>query len=181
MPVAKQVADLITLTRGLLLVVYSWLGIVHGAATLPLAALMLVYSWTSDVMDGSIARRSRVYYHTWLGDHDLEVDMAVAAGVLLYLLTAGFISLPLGAAYALIWVFIFWHWGFYRALGMLFQAPLYLALIWISLRDEFYYGVIQVVWILVALVLTWPRFPQEVVPGFINGFKAVSGRKRKKS
>jgi len=78
MIVAKQVADLITLTRALLLFVFAWLGLTTGAQALPLAALLLIYSWTSDLLDGSIARRSRVYYHSWLGDHDLEVDMAVS-------------------------------------------------------------------------------------------------------
>jgi hypothetical protein len=153
-------------------------GVVYGAAGLPLAALLLSYSWTSDVLDGSIARRSRVYYHTWLGDHDLEVDMAVAAGVLIYLLAANFISLPAGAAYAIVWVIIILFLGFYRSLGMLFQAPLYLALIVLSLRDEFYYGLLLVVWILAATILTWPRFPREVVPGFINGIKVINIRRR---
>ena len=182
MLVAKQVADLITLTRALLLVGYGWLGLAQGAAGLPLAALMLVYSWTSDILDGPIARSSRVYYHSWLGDHDLEVDMAVSVGVMVYLLTAGFVSLPVGAAYAAIWVIVFWRWGAARSLGMLFQAPLYAALIWFILRDAFYFGIVLVFWILAAVVVTWPRFPREVIPGFLSDFKVISGRtKRSKS
>lgn len=173
MIVAKQVADLITLSRLLLLFVFAWLGVTQGAEALPFAALLLLYSWTSDLLDGSIARRSRVYYHSWLGDHDLEVDMAVSIGVLIYLLTSGFISLPVGIVYALIWVAVFWHWGLRRSPGMLFQAPIYAGLIWVSLRDAFYYGVIQVFWVLGAVVITWPRFPREVVPGFLAGFGFV--------
>jgi phosphatidylglycerophosphate synthase len=170
MIVAKQVADLITLSRALLLFVFAWLGLTQGAEALPLAGMLLVYSWISDLLDGSIARRSRVYYHTWIGDHDLEVDMAVSIGVLIYLLASGFVGLPLGIVYVLIWLLIFWRWGLQRSPGMLFQAPIYAALIWFSLRDAFYYGIIQVFWILAVVVVTWPRFPKEVVPGFLAGF-----------
>jgi len=48
-------------------------------------------------MDGPISRRSRVIYHTWIGDHDLQVDMAVSVGLLLYMLAAGYVSWWLGA------------------------------------------------------------------------------------
>lgn len=177
MIVAKQVADLITLSRALLLVAFAWLGLKHGADALPLAALLLVYSWFSDLLDGSLARRSRVYYHSWLGDHDLEVDMAVSVGVLIYLLASGFVSLPVGIAYTLIWVLIFWRWGLQRSPGMLFQAPIYAALIWVSLREAFYFGVVQLFWILSAVVITWPRFPREVVPGFLAGFGFLRRKK----
>ena len=167
---AKQVADLITLSRALLPFVLAWIGLTRGADALPLAALLLVYSWTSDMLDGPIARRSRVYYHTWLGDHDLEVDMSVAVGVLVYLLASGYIGLTIGFVYLALWLLVFWCWGLQRSPGMLFQAPIYALMIWISLADAFYYGVVQVFLILAAVAVTWPRFLQEVVPGFLAGF-----------
>lgn len=170
MIVAKQVADLITLSRALLLLVFAWLGLTQGAEAVPLAALLLVYSWFSDLLDGSLARRSRVYYHSWLGDHDLEVDMAVSVGVLIYLLASGFIGLPVGIVYILVWVLIFLRWGLQRSPGMLFQAPIYVAMIWVSLRDAFYFGIVQLFLIISAVIITWPRFPREVVPGFLAGF-----------
>lgn len=170
MIVAKQVADLITLSRALLVFFFAWIGLTRGVEALPLAALLLVYSWTSDMLDGPIARRSRIYYHSWIGDHDLEVDMSVAVGVLLYLLAAGYLSLTIGFVYLVVWLLIFWYWGLQRSPGMLFQAPIYAGMIWISLQDAFYFGVIQVFLILAAVVVTWPRFPNEVVPGFIAGF-----------
>jgi phosphatidylglycerophosphate synthase len=170
---AKQVADLITLSRALLVFVFAWIGLTEGAEALPLVALLLVYSWTSDLLDGPIARRSRVSYHTWLGDHDLEVDMSVSVGVLVYLLAAGYVSLTIGLVYIAVWLLVFWYWGLQHSLGMLFQAPIYAGMIWISLRDAFYFGVIQVFLILTAVIVTWPRFPNEVVPGFLAGFKAL--------
>jgi len=167
---AKQVADLITLSRASLVFVLAWIGLTRGADALPLAALLLIYSWTSDMLDGPIARRSRVYYHTWLGDHDLEVDMSVAVGVLVYLLASGYIGLTIGFVYLALWMLVFWRWGLQRSPGMLFQAPIYAVMIWISLGYAFYYGVVQVFLILAAVAVTWPRFPQEVVPGFLAGF-----------
>jgi cardiolipin synthase len=177
MVVAKQVADLLTLSRLALLLVYTWVGLVLGAPGLPLAGLLLVYSWTTDILDGPLARRSRRYYPSWLGDHDLEVDMAVATGVMLYLLLARYLSLPLGAIYALLWVFVFWRWGLQRSPGMLYQTPLYAMLIWICLQNAFYIGLIQVLWVLAAVIVTWPRFPREVVPGFLAGFRVIFHKK----
>jgi phosphatidylglycerophosphate synthase len=178
MIVAKQIADLITLTRALLFLCYTWLGITRGSDCLPLAATLLIYSWTSDSLDGPIARRSSRYYHSWLGDHDLEVDISVSAGVLIYVLLAGYLPLLVGAGYLTIWLFVFLIFGYYRSLGMLFQAPLYGYLLWISLQFAPNYGLSMIIWILAALVLTWPRFPKEVVPGFLQGFKIIRRTKR---
>ena len=178
MIVSKQVADFITLTRALLIVGFTWMGITRGAEGLPIAAVLLIYSWTSDCLDGPIARRSSRYYHSWLGDHDLEVDISVSIGVFLYVLLAGYLPLLVGAAYLLVWFLVFYFFGFYRSLGMLFQAPLYGYLIWLSLRYAPNYGLSMIIWVLAALVLTWPRFPKEVVPGFLNGFKAIGRLKR---
>lgn len=170
MIVAKQVADLFTLSRAMLVIIFAWLGLAQGREALPAAALLLVYSWTSDLLDGPIARRSRVYYHTWLGDHDLEVDMSASVGVLIYILAAEYVSLWAAGIYLLFWLLIFWKWGLQRSPGMLFQAPIYAGLIVISLKDAFYYGLLQVFWILSAVIVTWPRFPREVIPGFLAGF-----------
>jgi hypothetical protein len=81
MLVAKNFADLITLTRAVIGFCLAWLGISQGAAALPRAVSFLIAAWTSDVADGPVARRSRVQYSSWLGDHDLEVDMAVACWI----------------------------------------------------------------------------------------------------
>lgn len=177
MVVAKQVADLMTLSRLLLLLVYPWVGLALGAEGLPLAGLLLVFSWTTDLLDGPIARRSRRVYPTWLGDHDLEVDMAVATGVMIYMMLAGYLSLPLGAAYAVLWAVVFWRWGWQRSPGMLYQAPLYGMLIWICLQDALYIGLLQAAWVVAALILTWPRFPREVVPGFLTGLRVFFPKK----
>ncbi len=179
MLVAKQVADLLTMMRASLFLVFAWLGMAYGPQGLPAAAWLLMLSWTSDVLDGPIARRSRLQYHTWLGDHDLEVDITASAGLLVYMLESNFVNWLLGGLYVIFWVWFFWRWGVQRSPGMLFQAPIYGWLIWISLLHATPIGIGILAWILAAVVITWPRFPKEIVPGFLNGMRAIKARRNK--
>jgi hypothetical protein len=167
--VAKQVADLLTAVRGLLVFIFPWLGLTLEGEALPWVGLLLVVDWTGDGLDGPLARRSRPRYHTWIGDHDLEVDMAVALGLLFYLLLAGFVDLTLGIAYLLLCCLFFWRLGIPRSIGMLFQAPIYGWFLYVALKEVPAVGWSIVGWILAAIVITWPKFPQEVVPDFLVG------------
>ena len=171
MLVAKQIADLLTFGRAMLAVVLIGAGLYQGENGLPVAALVMLASWTSDTFDGPLARRSRVQYRTWIGDHDLEVDMTVAAGLLGFMLGKGYVSLWIGGIYLLFAGLIFWRWGIHRSWGMLFQAPIYGWFIWITLRDAPLYGALLVLWIALVVVVTWPKFPKEVVPGFLDGMR----------
>jgi len=180
MLVAKQVADLITLTRAVIGFSLAWLGISQGAAALPRAISFVIAAWTSDVADGQIARRSRVQFATWLGDHDLEVDMAVACGLLVYLLAAGFVSPWLSIGYVAFWALFFLRWGISHSLGMLCQAPVYGWFIWVSLQVMPDAGRWLLVWIAVAVILTWPRFPTQVVPGFLSGMRQAWESRRER-
>ena len=172
MLVAKQVADLITTARALISVCVVWLGIAQGADGLYLAAWVMIADWAGDMVDGRIARRSRVQYRTWIGDHDLEVDMIVSAGLLGYMLLAGYVNFWLAGVYVLLWGTYFWRQGAIpHSPGMLFQAPIYGWFIWITLRDAPQAGWVIVVFIASALALTWPYFPKVMVPGFLKGFR----------
>jgi hypothetical protein len=170
--VAKQVADLITSARAMVAVCLVWLGMARGSVGLPLAAWVMIADWAGDMIDGRIARRSRVQYCTWIGDHDLEVDMIVSAGLLVYMLLAGFVNVWLVVIYILLWgVYFWWQGGIPHSPGMLFQAPIYGWFIWVALRDAPQAGWIIVIFIASALVLTWPYFPKVMVPGFLKGFR----------
>ncbi len=174
MIVAKQVADLITFGRSLISVALVGLGFHQGEAGLPLAAMLMLLSWISDVIDGPLARRSRVQYRTWIGDHDLEVDMSVASGLLIYLVLAHYVGLLTGILYAVLWIVILRYWRENRALKMLYQAPIYGWFLWVELSEAFVYGIWLVVWILTVIWLTWPRFPREVIPGFLGDIQKVN-------
>lgn len=173
MLVAKQVADILTLMRASLVVPFVWLGLAQGVRGLPAAIWLLLFSWISDALDGPVARRSRVQCQTWVGDHDLEADMLVSAGLLIYMLASGFVNLWIGGVYALIWSLVFIRIGVLRTLGMLFQAPIYGWFLWIAWRYAPAQGLWLVAWIAVLVLITWPLFPREVVPDFLNGMKVI--------
>jgi hypothetical protein len=169
MLVAKQVADLITFSRGLMAFLLAGLGLLVGSDALPLAAWVMIADWCGDMVDGPIARRSRVYYHTWIGDHDLQVDMTVSVGLLVYLLGAGYVTWWVGLIYLLTWALFFLKYGIVPAPGMLFQAPIYFWFILITLRHATGLGMLIILLILAAVIITWPKFPRVVVPGFLQG------------
>ena len=171
MLVAKQVADLITFSRGLMAFILAGLGMLVGKEALPVVAWVMIADWCGDMVDGPIARRSRIHYHTWIGDHDLQVDMTVSVGLLIYLLGAGYVSWWVGVIYLLGWALFFLRFGVIPAPGMLFQAPIYFWFILTALRDVPGLGALIIVLIFAAVILTWPKFPKVVVPGFLEGMR----------
>jgi cardiolipin synthase (CMP-forming) len=170
---AKQFADLLTFSRLLIGLAIAGLGFVQGAGALPLVCWLLMASWTSDVLDGGIARHSSRHEHTWVGDHDLEFDMAVAVGVFCFFAATGLIPGWLVVVYSLVWAFVFWGFGIFSSLGKLFQAPIYGYLIVLALINNPLTGGAMLAWITGAVIVTWPRFPQEVIPSFLNGMGEV--------
>lgn len=176
LPTGKQVADAITYARLALAFGLVGLGLTQGRRGLGLAAWLMIADWTGDFLDGAIARRSRVRAHTWIGDHDLAVDMAVSIGLLVYLLLAGLVDFRLASAYLVGWALLFGRWRVPPALGMLFQAPIYGWFIISALILTPAGGGWLVVWILAAIVSTWPRFPRVVVPAFLRGVQAITQR-----
>lgn len=167
----KYIADFLTFSRFLLAAFLAWLGWSRGADGLQLAALMMIVSWASDVIDGTLARRSRVSFKTWIGDHDLYFDMSVAVGLLIFMTAAGYINTSLSIIYILFWGLLFWRFGILSVLGKLFQTPIYAWFIFVTFRFAPIYGWIIVFFLLFAIGFTWPRFPQETVPGFLSGFR----------
>lgn len=178
MLVAKQVADLVTILRAFIAPILVWIGITQGSSGLAMAAWLMLVAWSADALDGPIARRSRVRYETWIGSHDLEVDMFVASGLLVYMLVADFVTLPVAGVYLLVWALVFWRWGVPRSLGMLVQAPIYAWFILNAIRGAPPAGWAIVIWCCLVTAITWPRFPKEVVPGFISGIRAVLSQYR---
>lgn len=171
---AKQIADAITFARGLVAVALAWLGLARPSGHLLLAVGLLILDWTGDNLDGLFARRGPRGAHSWIGDHDLAVDMLVSAGLLVYLLGVGRVSPWLAGAYLLAWAVIYQHLhGVPRALGMLFQAPIYAWFILVAVAQEPLTGLWLLIWILAAVGVTWPRFPREVVPGFLDAMRRL--------
>ena len=173
---AKHLADLLTASRVLLALIFAWLGLAGARDSLPLAGFLLLASWITDLLDGPLARQSKAG-PTWIGDHDLEADVAVSLGLLVYLVGVEYLEPIYAAVYVLLWGIIFWRWGWHRDPAMLFQAPIYLWFIVVSMQHAPQVGWWLVGYVAVVIVVTWPRFPREVVPGFLSGMaRLIKGR-----
>ncbi len=178
---AKRIADSITFGRLLLGITLAYLGFFRGPSALAYAVWIMIINWTGDCLDGPIARKSQPYYRTWIGDHDLEIDMAVSVGLLLYLAGSGYVPLIVVGIYLGVWTIIMVSVGIPRSLGMLFQAPTYAWFIWVAIHKDPSSGWFLPAWILAAIVLTWPRFPKEIVPGFVLGMRHAWSDRRQQS
>jgi hypothetical protein len=169
----KGIADFITLVRGLLGIFLAWLGFIQGPDSMPQAILVMLLCWTGDLLDGGIARLNRPPRHSWLGDHDLQVDLFVSLGLGAYLVGAGFVEWYIACIYLIMWGFLIWRFGPDQNLLMLVQAFIYFYFIWVALKISPQAGRWLVAWILVVTILNWRRFSTQVVPGFIRGMKSV--------
>lgn len=138
-----------------------------------MACWSLMAAWASDCIDGPLARRSRVQYRNWIGDHDLEIDVSVALGLLIYMLSVGYVDIWLGLLYLLVWIVALWHFGLPASLGKLFQALIYGWFILVAVREEPFVGLWLLMWIFVAIIVTWPRFPDETIPEFLDGMEKI--------
>ena len=170
---AKWIADLITAARATLGVVMIWLGITQGEQALPIVIPMMILCWSGDFFDGMIARRSRNPRKTYIGDHDVQIDMFVSVCLALYMLFAGLASATLVIWYFILWAVIFWRFGLDHNLLMLAQTPIYLYFVLIGLRDYPALGYLMVFFVLLVLVFHWRRFSQDVVPNFLRGVKSL--------
>jgi len=174
--VAKQLADAVTWGRALIAVMLFWLGFSAGASGLPWAVALMLLAWTADSVDGALARRSSRRYHTWIGDHDLEVDILVALGLLGYLTLSGWVSPKQAGLYLALWALAFLFFGYVHVLGELVQAPIYGDFVWVAWRHAPSVGWLLPAWMVAAIVVTWPRFPEEKVKGFLQEMAEFLGR-----
>ena len=71
------------------------------------------------------------------------------------------------------WGVYFWRSGLPRSMGMLMQAPIYFFFIWVAMTEAPNPGYWLVIYLLLITAITWPRFPQEVIPGFLEGMKQI--------
>ena len=171
----KTLADMLTGVRFLMAIYLIWLGWQKGSEGIGSAALTLLAAWITDLLDGPLARRDPRGIHTWIGDHDLEVDVVVALGVWIYLTLAGFLSPWLAVAYVLAAAAVLWRLGSVQ-LTWGVQALPYGLMIWTSWRLVPAYGLLLVAWLGLVVLATWPRFPRQTLPEFLHGVRKLWSR-----
>lgn len=174
-------ADLLTLLRVLIIFAILLTGLLTGPAGLARAVVLLLVAWTTDYIDGPAARRLNHENASWLGRRDLQIDMAVAIAVNIYLILAGFLPLRCLALYLALWVLVFWRFGLVRLLAMFFQAPLYGAFVYTALTHAPQAGRWLLAWLVLAVLSPWPRFtPLWVWRELKNGLRELRGGSRRK-
>jgi hypothetical protein len=170
---SKLVADVITMMRGALGLVMIWIGMVYGEQALPIVIPMMILCWSGDFFDGMLARHSRHPRPSYIGSHDVQVDLFVSICLGLYITVSGFVSVSIGVLYLIGWILAFWRFGMDRNLIMLAQTPIYLYFVMIGLRDYPTLGFLMVTWVVLATAILWRRFSKEVVPTFIDRMKSL--------
>ena len=172
----KTLADILTASRFGLAWALLWSGISRGAAGLPSAVVILIIAWITDGLDGPLARKDPSSRHTWIGDHDLEIDMSVSLGVLTFLVLAGYLPAWIAVSYVIICLILLWRFRS-QELAWVVQSPPYAAMLFIALRYAPIYGLAIVAYLIVVLITTWPRFLQVTVPQFLSGMQNLSKTK----
>jgi len=175
----KSLADLITFTRTLLIPSFIWLGLSQGIKALPVVTVLILLNWTLDSLDGPLARRQKDAGVTWIGKHDLEIDLLITTSVLIYLTAAGTLSWPVTIPYLLIWAVIFWLKGILAILGVLYQLPIYIWFIITVFLEMPQLLLLMIVWPLLAMIVSWPKFPKVIVPDLINGVTELFNKRRR--
>ena len=172
-PFTKQAADFITLSRAVLLPLFVWFGFAFGVDALPAVIWLMMYNWTADSIDGPLSRRSGVEIRTWIGDHDLVIDMLISTSLGVYMVAAGLLRWQVSTIYFLVWLLYFWRIGLTHPMGILYQTPIYVWFVYVAFRDVPQVSMWMIGWLLIALVVTWPRFPKVLIPKFIREIKEV--------
>jgi hypothetical protein len=175
-PFTKQAADFITLSRAVLVPLFVWFGFAFGVDALPAVIWLMIYNWTADSLDGPLSRRSEVEIRSWIGDHDLEIDMLISTSLGVYLVASGLLSWQVSAIYFVIWMVCFLWAGLNHSMGVLYQAPIYIWFLYIAFREEPLVSLSMILWMFVAMIVTWPKFPKVIIPQFFGGFKQLFAR-----
>ncbi|MFN3135808.1 MAG: hypothetical protein ACK44H_09605 [Candidatus Kryptonium sp.] len=168
----KLVADILTTLRfliGLYIVRFSTL---EPSSGVPLASIFLWIAWVTDLLDGPISRLDPRKVQTWVGRHDLTADATVSLGCWLFLIFSNLINPFIGFGYILLGAFLLWYFKS-EYLAWAFQAPPYGMMILVALKYAPTYGMLLIVWIVIVVVITWPRFPKYTLPEFLRGMKAL--------
>ncbi|MCX7761206.1 MAG: CDP-alcohol phosphatidyltransferase family protein [Candidatus Kryptonium sp.] len=168
----KLAADILTTLRffiGLYIIRFSSFEVKDGVIS---ASLFLWVAWVTDLLDGSIARLEPRKIQTWIGRHDLTADVTVAFGCWLFLTLSGLISPFIGFGYILLSAFLLLYFkSEHLAWGL--QAPPYGMMILTALKYAPEYGALLIVWIIIVVIVTWPRFPKYTLPEFLRGMRAL--------
>ncbi len=171
MPQAKTVADILTGARLLLAIFIFLLGLFVGREALGTVMMVQLLAWTTDVLDGSFARRDASGKSTWWDDKDFPIDALLVLALFLYLTVSGFIAPWFSIIYLSLAIILLLRFRS-QQVAMSFMAPILALTLYLALREVPIWGLTTIAWCVMALVTGWPRFVY-VVESFIEGMRAL--------
>jgi hypothetical protein len=158
---AKVIADTLTAVRFFLAMLIVICAFFADKSLLALVVTLTLLGWTTDVIDGKMARLDTTGKKTWIGDMDFATDMILIYSGLLYFITADFLPFwpflcygVFAAVTAIIWT--------KQSVMMAIAAPIAAVPIIFSFVYIPVWGWIFIGWIVLDLLLNWPRFTREV-------------------
>lgn len=166
LPLARKLADLLTLARflgGVTLALMPWEKTVSSLSRLVRCNMLL---WTTDVVDGRIARRSRTPA-SWIGERDVLVDSALTLSTSIALARSGY--LPGG--FVIAWLttcLVLYAIRPTATLVLAFMFPLQIALPILALVHGCPEIWLYAVWVAAVAFVSRKRL-KWVVEEFING------------
>lgn len=175
-PLTKRIADLFTLLRLALGLGLISSGVVDGTANLAQDIWMLVMAWSTDMVDGRISRSMNTNGKTWLGKHDVYVDMFVSIAVLIYLAVTSLLPLWLMFAYLLVWGALILKWGLPPIFAQIFQNPIYAYFLVVTMLKAPWVLPWLLLWGLVALIFFWRRLAELLKSVWATVFRQANRR-----
>jgi cardiolipin synthase len=168
---ARPIADLLTISRFLLGVILVILGFTHAEEGLSLAVILVLLSWLTDILDGRLAGRDPDKNITWVGRHDAEADLATSLGLAAYLVLSGFMAPWLGVVVAIILPGL-WILHSHQLAWPIYAVP-YVFLLYFAFRDAPKFGWLMVAYLLVTIVIQFPRLSGEHLPEFFQSLDSL--------
>lgn len=105
----RRLADALTLSRIALAMAISYLGLSQTQEQSLRAVTWLTFAaWNTDWLDGQVARRAKDPVSSWVGRHDLEIDLVLVTALGAVLVKWGLI-LPVILAFVSVSAWVFWH------------------------------------------------------------------------
>lgn len=162
----QAVADVLTASRVALAVLFPLAGLVYGEGALSFVIVGIIVGWTTDVIDGPIAHLATSHHDTWWSKHDFSADMLMVFGSFLYMTEIGIIPWWIAILYSIFGGAIIYHFSL-KGVTMSLATPLVALPLIVALYRTPFLGKLFLLWIVLALVLDWPRF-RVVVREFIE-------------
>jgi phosphatidylglycerophosphate synthase len=164
---AKTIADVLTVTRlfmGFLIVICAFFA---EKSLLSLVVALTLIGWTTDIFDGRMARLDPSNRKTLIGAMDFAIDLTLIYSGLLYFIAAGFVPFWPFLFYAIYAAIIGIIWT-KKSVMMAVAAPMAAMPIVFSFTDTPVWGWVFLGWIILALIVNWSRFKEEIRE-FIQG------------